>query len=138
MTSHDFSYRALVAFPLTSLTSLELKIRVPEYLFGSYCTNSNTPFAIKLSISCRWDSSNGFPGVVIIPSCHSFMDSSILACSLLIMNAMEVLIPLLIAVVNCSSKSLLIGHLQLQLPLRMVIAGQILLRDPGSHPWPQY
>jgi hypothetical protein len=137
MTSCDFLYGALVAFPLTSLTSLELKIHVPEYLFRSYCTNSNTPFAIKLLISCRWDSLNGFPGVVIIPSYHSFMDSSILACSLLIMNAMEVLIPSLIAVMNCSLKSLSIRHLQLRLPLQIVITGQILLHDPGSHPWPQ-
>ena len=43
MTSHDFLYGALVAFPLTSLTNLKLKIRVPKYLFGSYYMNSNTP-----------------------------------------------------------------------------------------------
>jgi hypothetical protein len=113
MTSCDFSYRALVAFPLTLLISLELKIRVPKYLFRSYYTNLNTPFAIKLSISCHWDSSNGFLGVIIIPSYCSFMDSSILAYSLLIMNAMEVLIPLLIIVVNYSLKPLSIGHLWL-------------------------
>jgi hypothetical protein len=136
MTSLNFLYGVLVTFPLTSFTSLELKICIPEYLFGSYCTNSNTPFAIKLSISCHWDSSNGFPGVVIIPSCHSFMDSSILACSLLVMNAMEVLIPSLIAVVNYSLKSLSIGHLWLWLPLWMVIVGYILLHNPGSCPWP--
>jgi hypothetical protein len=136
MTSHDFSYGALIAFPLTSLTSLELKIRVPEYLFGSYCINSNTLFAIKLSISYHWDSLNGFLGVIIIPSYCSFMDSSISAYSLLVMNAMEVLIPSLITVVNYSSKSLSIGHLQLRLPLWMVIIGQILLCNPGSCPWP--
>jgi hypothetical protein len=129
-----------------------------EYLSGSYCMNSNTPFAIKPSISCRWDFSNGFPGVVIIPSCRSFIDNSISACSLLVMKAMEVSIPSLIAVMNysskslsverlrlqlplrmgnCSLKSLSVGHLRLQLPLRIVITGQILLRNPGSHPRPQ-
>jgi hypothetical protein len=111
MMSLDFSYGVLVTFPLTLFISLELKIHMPEYLFRSYYTNSNTPFAIKLSISCHWDSSNGFPGVIIIPSCYSFMDNSISAYSLLVINAMEVLIPSLIAVVNCSSKSLSIGYL---------------------------
>jgi hypothetical protein len=57
-----------VAFPLTSLTSLELKIRTPECLFGSYRMNSNIPLATNLSISCCWDFSNGPPGVVITPS----------------------------------------------------------------------
>jgi hypothetical protein len=125
-----------VAFPLTLFTSLELKIRVSEYLSGSYYMNSNTLFATKLSISCHWDSSNGFPGVVIMPSWHSFLDNSISACSLLVMKAIEVLVSLLIAVMNCSLKSLSIGHLQLWLPLQMVIIGHILLCDPGSYPWP--
>jgi hypothetical protein len=123
-----------VTFPLTSLTSLELKILMPEYLSGSYCINSNTLFVIKSLISCCYDFLKGFPRVVIIPSCHRFIDNSILACSLLIMNAMEVLIPLLIVVMNCSSKSLSIGHFQLQLPLRIVVAGHILLPNPGGHP----
>jgi hypothetical protein len=115
-----------VTFPLTLLTSLELKILMPEYLSRSYYTNLNTPFAIKPSISCRWDSSKGFPGIVIIPSCHSFMDSSMSACSLLVINAMEVLIPSLIAVMNYSLKSLSIGYLWLRLPLWIVIAGHIV------------
>jgi hypothetical protein len=136
--SLDFLYGVPVAFPLTLLISLELKIRVPEYLSGSYYMNLNTPFAIKPLISCCWDFSNGFLGVVIIPSCCSFIDNSILACSLLVMKAMEVSIPSLIAVVNYSLKSLSVGCLQLRLPLQMVIAGQILLRNPGSCPWPRY
>jgi hypothetical protein len=123
-----------VTFPLTSLTSLELKILMPECLSGSYCINSNTPFVIKPSISCCCDFSKGFPGVVIIPSYHKFIDNSISACSLLIMNAIEVLIPLLIIVINCSSKSLLIGHFWLRLPLQMVVAGHILLPDPSGRP----
>jgi hypothetical protein len=111
MTSCNFSYGALIAFPLTSLISLELKIHVPEYLSGSYCMNSNTLFAIKPSISYYWDFLKGFPGVVMTPSCHSFMDNSISACSLLVIKAIEVLVPLLITVMNCSSKSLSIWHL---------------------------
>jgi hypothetical protein len=138
MTSLDFSYGVPVAFPLTSLTSLELKIHVPEYLSGSYYMNSNTPFAIKPSISCCWDFLKGFPGVMITPSYCSFMDNSISAYSLLVIKAIEVLVPSLIIVMNCSSKSLSIQHLQLRLPLQIVIAGHILLRNPGSHPWPQY
>jgi hypothetical protein len=134
MTSHDFLYGVFVAFPLTLLTSLELKIRVPEYLSESYCMNSNTPFVIKPLISCCWDFSKGFPGVVITPSYCSFMDNSISACSLLVIKAIEVLVPSLIIVINCSSKSSSIWHLQLRLPLQMVIAGHILLCDPSSCP----
>jgi hypothetical protein len=94
-----------VTFPLTLLTSLGLKIRMPKYLSGSYYINSNTPFAIKPLISCYWDFLKDFPGVVITPSYYSFMDNSISACSLLVIKAIEVLVPLLIAVMNCSSKS---------------------------------
>jgi hypothetical protein len=136
MTSLDFSYGILVTFPLTLLTSLELKIYVPEYLSGSYYINSNTPFAIKPSISCCWDFSKGFPRVVITSSYCSFMDNSISACSLLVIKAIEVLVPSLIAVMNCSSKSSSIQHLWLRLPLWMVITGHVLSRDPDSHPWP--
>jgi hypothetical protein len=134
MTSCDFSYGVFVAFPLTSLISLKLKIRVPEYLSRSYYMNSNTPFAIKPLISCCWDFSKGFPRVVMTPSYCSFMDNSISACSLLIIKAIEVLVPLLITVINCSSKSSLIWCLWLWLPLQMVVAGHILLRNPGSYP----
>jgi hypothetical protein len=134
MISLNFSYGIPVVFPLTSLTSLKLKIRVPEYLSWSYYMNSNTPFAIKPSISYYWDFLKGFPGVVITPSCHSFMDNSISACSLLIIKAIEVLVPLLIAVMNCSLKSSSIRHLQLRLPLQMVITGHVLSCDPNSHP----
>jgi hypothetical protein len=104
--SLNFLYRVPIAFPLTSLTSLELKICVPKYLSRSYYINSNTPFVIKPLISYCWDFSKGFPGVVITPSCHSFIDNSISACSLLVIKAIEVLVPSLIAVMNCSSKSL--------------------------------
>ena len=134
MTSRNFLYGVLIAFPLTSFMSLELNIRMPEYLSGLYSINLNTPFATKLSISCHWDSSNGFPGVVMMPFYCSFVDSSISAYSLLVIKAIEVLIPLLITVMNCSSKSLSIRHLRLWLPLQIVITGQILLRDPGGHP----
>ena len=113
MTSRNFSYGVLVAFPLTSFTSLELNIRVPEYLSGSYSTNSNTPFATKPSISCYWDSLKGLPGVVIMPSCLSLINSSMSAYSLLVIKAIRISIPSLITVMNCSSKSLSIGHLWL-------------------------
>ena len=111
MTSCNFSYGMLIAFPLILLISLKLKIHMPEYLFGLYCINLNTPFVIKPLISYYWDSLKGFLGIVIMPSCLNFIDSSLLAYSLLIMKAIEVLTPLLIIVINCSSKSLLIRHL---------------------------
>ena len=138
MTSCNFSYGVLVAFSLTSFTSLELKIHMPKYLSRLYFINLNIPFATKLSISCHQDSSNGFPGIVIMPSYYSFVDNSISACSLFVIKVIEVLVPLVIAVMNCSLKSLLIGHLQLRLPLQMVITGQILLHDSGGCPWPWY
>ena len=124
----------LVAFPLISFISLKLKIRMPEYLSRLYCTNLNTLFITKPLISCYWDSLKGFPGIIIMPSCLSFIDSSLLACFLFIIKAIEVLIPLLITVMNCSSKSLSIGHLRLWLPLWIVVVGQILLCDPDGHP----
>ena len=69
-----------------------------------------------------------------MPSCLSFINNSLSACSLLVMKAIEVSIPSLIAVINCSSKSLSIEHLRLRLPLRIVVIGHILLRDPNSRP----
>jgi hypothetical protein len=138
MTSLNFSYGVPVAFPLTSLTSLKLKIHVPKYLSRSYYMNLNTPFVIKPLISCCWDFLKGFPRVMMTPSYHSFIDNSISACSLLVIKAIEVLVPSLIIVMNCSSKSSSIWHLQLRLPLRMVIAGHVLLCNPSSCPRPRY
>ena len=123
MTSYNFLYRVLMVFPLTLLTSLELKIHIPEYLSGLYYINSNILFAIKALISCCWDSLKGLLKVVIMPSCLSFINSSISAYSLLIMKAIGISIPLLIIIMNCSLKSLLIRHLQLQLPLQIIIIG---------------
>src|SRR5271156_1795561 len=76
MTSLDFSYGALVALPLISLTNLDLKIRMPPCLIGSYCSKLNTSLPIRLSISCLSDASNGAPGVVILPCFRSSGSSS--------------------------------------------------------------
>jgi hypothetical protein len=75
MTSLDFSYKALVALPLISLINLNLKIRMPPYLIGSYCSKLNMFLLIRLSISYLSDVLNGIPGIVILPYLRNFRKS---------------------------------------------------------------
>ena len=90
MVSLNFLKGVFVAFPLTLLISFKLKICIPEYLLGSYCTNLKTPLVIRLSISCYWDFSNRPPGVVIMPSFYSFRDSFILVYSLWVIKVIKI------------------------------------------------
>ena len=80
--SLNFLKGVFIAFPLTLLISLKLKICIPKYLLGSYYTNLKTSFIIRPLISCYWDFSNGPPRVVITPSFYSFRDSFISVYSL--------------------------------------------------------
>jgi hypothetical protein len=91
MTSLNFLKGLFIAFPLTSLTSLELKIYIPRYLLGSYYMNLKTPLIIRLSISCYWDFLSGPLGVVITPSFCSFRDSFILIYSLRVIKVIKIL-----------------------------------------------
>jgi hypothetical protein len=91
MTSLNFLKRVFIAFFLTLLTSLKLKICIPKYLLGLYYMNSKTPLAIRPSISCYWDFSNRPPGVVIILSFYSFRDSSISVYSLQVIKVIKIL-----------------------------------------------
>jgi hypothetical protein len=52
MISLNFLKGVFIAFPLTLLISLELKIYIPEYLLGLYCINLRTLFVIRLLIFC--------------------------------------------------------------------------------------
>jgi len=88
--SLDFSKGVFVAFSLTLLTSLELKIRIPKYLLGLYCMNLKTPLAIRPLISCYWDFLNGPPGVVMILSFCSFKDSFMLVCFLRVIKVIRI------------------------------------------------
>jgi hypothetical protein len=89
--SFDFLKGVFVAFPLTLLISLKLKICIPEYLLGLYYTNLKTSFAIRPLIFCYWDFSNRPFGVVITPSFYSFRDSSISVCSLRVIKVIKIL-----------------------------------------------
>jgi hypothetical protein len=76
MISLDFSYETLVILPLISLTNLDLKMRMPPYLIGSYYLKLNTFLPIKLSISCLSDALNDIPGVIILPYLRNFRKNS--------------------------------------------------------------
>ena len=76
MTSLDFSYEILIALPLISLTNLDLKIRMPPCLTGSYYSKLNTFLPIKLSISYLSNTSNGVPGIVILSYLRNSKKSS--------------------------------------------------------------
>jgi hypothetical protein len=75
MISLDFSYGTLVALPLISLINLDLKIRMPPCLTGSYCSKLNTSLLIKLSIFYLSDASNGAFEVIILPYFRNFKES---------------------------------------------------------------
>jgi hypothetical protein len=81
-----------IALLLTLLISRELKIRTLVCCDGSYWTNSNTPLAISPSIFLVWDCLNGSPGVVIVPSFLSLTESSMLACSLFVINVIQIFV----------------------------------------------
>jgi hypothetical protein len=76
MTNLDFSYKTLVALLLIFLTNLDLKMRMPLYLIGSYYSKLNTSLPIRLSISYLSDISNGTPGIVILPYLRNFRKNS--------------------------------------------------------------
>jgi hypothetical protein len=76
MISLDFSYETLVALPLISLINLDLKIRMPPCLTGSYCSKLNTSLLIKLSIFYLSDALNGILRVMILPYFRNFRKSS--------------------------------------------------------------
>ena len=75
MTSFDFSYKALVALPLISLTNLDLKIRMPPCLIRSYYSKLNTFLPIRLSIFYLSNASNSIPEIVILPYFRNFKES---------------------------------------------------------------
>ena len=76
MTSFDFSYEALVILFLISLINLDLKMRMPPCLTGSYYSKLNTFLPIKLSISCLLNILNGAFRVVILPYLRNFRENS--------------------------------------------------------------
>jgi hypothetical protein len=76
MTSLDFSYETLIALPLISLTNLDLKIRIPPYLTGSYYSKLNTFLPIRLSISYLSNISNDILRVMILPYLRNSKKSS--------------------------------------------------------------
>jgi hypothetical protein len=76
MTSLDFSYKTLIVLPLISLINLDLKIRMPPYLIGSYYSKLNTFLSIKLSISYLSDVLNGIFRVMILPYLRNSKKSS--------------------------------------------------------------
>ena len=76
MTSLDFSYGALIALSLISLTNLDLKMRMPPYLIGSYFSKLNTSLSIRLSISCLSNILNGAFRIIILPYFRNSRESS--------------------------------------------------------------
>jgi hypothetical protein len=72
MTSLDFSYRALIILFLIFLTNLNLKIRIPPCLTGSYYSKLNTSLSIRLSISYLSNASNGAFKIIILPYLRNF------------------------------------------------------------------
>jgi hypothetical protein len=76
MISLDFSYEALITLPLIFLINLDLKMRMPPCLTGSYYSKLNTSLSIRLSIFYLSDISNGVPRVVILPYLRNFKKSS--------------------------------------------------------------
>jgi hypothetical protein len=106
MTSLNFLNRASVALPLISLTILDLKMRTPLNLIGSYFLNLKTPLAIRLSISCLLDTWKGAPRVIIQPFFWSCFASLKSAFSLAIIKAINNSTLPLMAAMNYSSKSI--------------------------------
>jgi hypothetical protein len=76
MTSLDFSYETLVVLFLIFLINLNLKMRIPPCLTGSYYLKLNMSLPIRLSIFCLSDTLNGIPGIIILPYFRNFKESS--------------------------------------------------------------
>jgi hypothetical protein len=76
MTSLDFSYETLITLSLIFLINLDLKMRMPPYLIGSYYSKLNTSLPIKLSISYLSNISNGVSEIIILPYLRNFRESS--------------------------------------------------------------
>ncbi len=104
MTSLDFLNGVLVAFPLISLTILDLKIWILLNLVGLYFLNLKTPLVIRLLISCLLDAWKGTPGVIIWPSFQSYFTSLKSAFSLAVIKAINNLTLFLIVAINYSLK----------------------------------
>lgn len=77
MMSLDFLYGVSVPLPLTSLTILELNIRIPPCFASLYFSNEHTPLPMRPSIFWVPKASNGSPGVVILRSLRSCNASSV-------------------------------------------------------------
>jgi hypothetical protein len=89
--SLNFLKGVFVAFSLTLLISLELKIYIPKYLLRLYYMNLKTSLAIRPLIFYYWDFSNRLSGVVITLSFCSFRNSFILICSLWVIKVIKIL-----------------------------------------------
>ena len=76
MTSLDFSYETLIALFLIFLINLNLKMRMPPCLIGSYYSKLNTFLPIRLSIFYLSDTLNGVFKVIILPYFRSFRENS--------------------------------------------------------------
>jgi hypothetical protein len=76
MTNLDFSYETLITLPLISLTNLDLKIRIPPYLIGSYYSKLNTSLPIRLSIFYLSNALNGVSKIVILSYFRNFRKNS--------------------------------------------------------------
>ena len=91
-TRRDFSYGASVPLPLISWTRRALNMRTSACFRGSYFSKRKTPLPMRASISVWSESSNGAPGVVILPSLRSWMSRAASDFSLSEMNAADVLV----------------------------------------------
>jgi hypothetical protein len=75
MTSLDFSYETLVILFLIFLINLDLKMRMPPCLTGSYYSKLNTSLPIRLSIFYLSDALNSVPKIVILPYLRNFREN---------------------------------------------------------------
>jgi hypothetical protein len=75
MTNLDFSYETLITLLLIFLTNLDLKMRMPPCLIGSYYSKLNTSLPIKLSIFYLSDTLNGALEIIILFYLRNFRES---------------------------------------------------------------
>jgi hypothetical protein len=76
MTNLDFSYETLITLSLIFLTNLNLKMRMPPCLTGSYYSKLNTSLPIRLSIFYLLDALNDAPEIIILPHLRNSRKSS--------------------------------------------------------------
>ena len=105
ITSCNFLYRVLVAFPLILFISLKLKILLLQILL-LYKTNLNTSFTIKVLISYFCKAQKSCLKVVIILRFLKLRDKFKLSCSFFIINTSKILISCYTAAINWLSVSL--------------------------------